>query len=401
MKNNTRKFWTGQNLYNLLNMSREELLQEYPDKSWTTLKSKRTLYRKKLREGEISLEEDHSSLTDEMILRLRARLRYMQVSAAENKIKKQDIIRAVREACLEASEETPVPKVRKVTRKGKGTEEIAVLDVSDLQLGKETPTYNIEVCRDRMKRLAEDVIRISKIQSTDHPVKKIHLQVLGDIVEGEGIFPNQSHHIESGLYKQILEAHSILNQLVLDLLSYFQEVHFVGVIGNHGSIRLKGDVDPETNMDRLVYAMVRNSFQNEKRVTFDIPEGKGQRNWYSVNRVFDWGFLLAHGDQIRGMLPFNQALKKSMGWIDSIEEPWDFLHVGHHHTPTMITYNKRNVVINGSTESDNEYAQELLSATGHPTQWLGFVHPKKGVTAQYWVSLEDKIPQSKRFKKGK
>ncbi len=327
----------------------------------------------------------------------------------ETKNKTLEYVAALQSAVFQAVEEIQIepPKARRLDQNTKAwresTEEICVVMASDWQLGKVTPTYNSDVCEKRIKTLGETVVRLAQIQNTEHPVRKCHLQLIGDIVEGEGIFPSQAHLIDSGLYRQVgVNGPRILCQLILDLLTFFETVHVTGVIGNHGQVRLgMGDSNPETNMDRLLYQIVRLMLRNEPRVTWNIPEGHGERNWFAVDRVFDWGFLLAHGDQIRGGFggfPFYGSAKKAWGWIDSIDEPWDFLNIAHWHTPTMQTLNRREMRCNGSTESSNTYAQEQLAAIGHPTQWCAFVHPRRGITAEYWVKLEQKIPNSKRFK---
>jgi hypothetical protein len=313
---------------------------------------------------------------------------------------------ALRTAVFEAVETLgPLPRAprpRGVARKG--TEEIAVLNIGDWQLGKVTPSYSSDVCERRVMLLAEKVASLVSVQRQAHPIKRCHVQILGDMVEGEGIFPTQAHVIDSGLYRQVgVNGPRILSGLLQSLLTSFETIHVTGVIGNHGQVRIAtGTTDPETNMDRLLYQIVRLMFRNEPRISWDIPDGPGERNWFAVDRVFDWGFLLAHGDQIRGGFagfPFYGAAKKAWGWIDSIDQPWDFLHFGHWHTPTMGTVNRRTYRCNGSTESDNTYAQEQLAAAGHPTQWLGFVHPEHGITAEYWVSLADREPNRLRGRK--
>lgn len=289
-----------------------------------------------------------------------------------------------------------VPRARRSVA-SKGTEEVAVCMVSDQQLGKKTQTYDAEVCRARMQQYADTILKIATIQNKDHPVKKIHVQMLGDVCEGEGIFPTQSHEISAGIYRQLcVDAAQIIPEFLLTLLSWFEEVVVTGVIGNHGDLRLRmGTADPESNVDRMVYRMVANMFdfaggEVADRIRFDIPEGRGERNWYAVDTIFDTKFLLMHGDQIRGGITgfWPSAQRKGMGWIDSIPEEWTDLHFGHHHTPTMLTLGRRRARCNGSTESNNVYAQEVLAAIGKPTQWLGFVHPEKGVTGEYWVRLD-------------
>jgi len=317
--------------------------------------------------------------------------------------KRVEYVRALQEAVFEAVQEVVItpPLARRPGAAKSGTEEIAVAMVSDLQLGKRTVSYDSDVCERRMIKLAESSVKIARIQGRDHPVKKIHVQLLGDIIEGEGIFPHQAHEIDSGLYRQVgVNGPRILSEYIMALLTYFDTVHITAVIGNHGALKLgPAAPDPETNMDRLLYRIVQLMFRDEPRVTWDIPDGAGERNWYAVDRIFNYGFLLAHGDQIRGGFagfPWYGAAKKAWGWIDSIEEPWDALHFGHYHTPTYMTLNRRVARCNGSTESHNAYAQEQLAAVGFPTQWLGFVHPDHGVTSEYWVHLGDEETNTSR-----
>lgn len=395
------RYWSGKNLYNLLYLvNRDNFWQYFPDQNWTNIKNKRKLYRRRIRLGEVDPPMPDNSDGDTGMLRQEnARLKRELDTAREKTL---EYMAALRAAVFEASADLKInpPKARVPKVQAHGTPETACLAVSDLQLGKETPTYNIAVCEERMKLLAEKVIEIAKMQEHHHPVRELHLHLLGDIVEGESIFPGQAHQIHAGLFRQMVDGQRILINLITDLLSFFDNIHVVGVIGNHGALKLKGEVDPETNMDRLLYEVVRSHFTTEPRVTWDIPSGKGQRNFYAINRIYDWGFMLAHGDQIRGWggIPFYGALKKALGWADAISDPWDFLMVGHHHTPTRLTYNKRVVIFNGTTESDNEFALEVLAATGHPTQWLGFIHPEHGVSSEYWLSLSEKKPKLTQYK---
>lgn len=318
--------------------------------------------------------------------------------------KRAEYVHALQEAIFEAVQEIVIDPPKAVRPKAKNedaVEEICVAMLSDVQLGKVTVDYDSDVAIERVQRLAEKTVRLARIQNSDHPVRTIHVQLIGDIVEGEGIFPHQAHELDSGLYRQVgVNGPALLSGYLLTLLTFFDTVHVTAVIGNHGNLKLvQGATDPESNMDRLLYRVVQLMFRDEPRITWDIPDGVGLRNWYAVDRVFDWGFLLAHGDQIRGGFagfPWYGTAKKAWGWIDAIEEPWDFLHFGHYHTPTMMTLNRRVARCNGSTESSNAYAQEQLSAVGFPTQWVGFVHPEMGVTSEYWVRLDEGRQPAKR-----
>jgi hypothetical protein len=319
------------------------------------------------------------------------RLSYNKLLSEYNKVKtKSDdlagaLYRAVKED-VESVKYVPVPKP-KFDRTTKD-EEVAVAIIADWQLAKITPDYNSQVCEERIYKFAEKIVQLTEIQRKDHPVKEIRVWALGDIIEGELIFPGQSFLIDGGLYRQItVDGPRIMKNFINILLENFEKVTFVGVIGNHGSIggRARRDHDPETNGDRMLYRITQLMFEKEKRIEFKIPDGRGERHWYAVDKIGNYKSLLCHGDQFGSLSTFYSFQKKAYGWkIGAVEEAFDDIYLGHFHTPTKMTFNTVQVRISGSPESTNTYAAESLAAVGRPSQALMFVHPGKGiVTAEY------------------
>jgi len=280
----------------------------------------------------------------------------------------------------------PVPKP--VQDKRKNAEEVAVAVLADWQLAKVTPDYDSKICEERIEKYADKVIHLTEIQRQDHPVKHLHIWCLGDIVEGELIFPGQSFLIDGGLYRQItVDGPRIMKNFVTRMLENFETVTFVGVIGNHGSIggRARRDHDPETNADRMLYRIIQLLFEKEKRIKFIIPDGKGERNWYAIDTIGNYKSLLIHGDQFGSLSTLYAFQKKVYGWkVGAIQEDFTDVYCGHFHTPTKMTFNSVQMRISGSPESTNTYAMESLAAIGRPSQPLMFVHPERGiVTAEY------------------
>jgi hypothetical protein len=271
-------------------------------------------------------------------------------------------------------------------------EEIAVAVLADWQLAKVTPSYSSEICEKRIEEYAEKVIRLTNIQRADHPVRKLHIWALGDIVEGELIFPGQSHLVDSSLYRQVtIDGPRILGNFLRRMLQEFESVHFCGVIGNHGALggRARRDYDPETNADRMLYRIIQQIFSHEDRLTFDIPDGPAERNWYTIDKIGDYKTLLFHGDQIRSFGSQYGFMKKVLGWKSgAIEDDFDDAYMGHYHQPTLMTLNTVTLRVSGSPESYNTYAIESLAAVGFPSQPLHFVHPENGITGSYTVWLK-------------
>lgn len=287
--------------------------------------------------------------------------------------------------------------------------EVAVPMLSDTQLGKVTAEgdhlhYTSEIAVERVRTYAQKIADLTEIQRQAHPVDHCVTPLLGDIVEGEDIFPGQVHLIDSGLYRQIVISAEMLVDYLRSLLETYQTVTAHGVIGNHGRVGRKGVYDPETNMDRLVYWIARMALRDEPRLSWVLPEGRYERNWYSIVEIGKYRALAVHGDQFKGTLgmPWYGFAKKINAWAAGVipccperpkcdhRVPFGDVFLGHWHQAALIPLNKRNVYVNGSTESYNTFAQENLAAMSDPSQWLLFVHPEKArVTASYVVHLTD------------
>jgi hypothetical protein len=241
---------------------------------------------------------------------------------------------------------------------------------------------------------AEKIVRITKIQRRDHPVRKCVVPMLGDMVEGVDIFPGQQWLIDSTLYAQVFRTTpNILADFLRYLARFFEEVEVWAVDGNHGRIGRKGLFGPEDNADKMVYRVTELLLQDEPRVTWNIADYSGERSWYKVLEIGNYSALLIHGDQIRGAMgyPFYGLGKKVHSWgSGGLGEDSGFKDVmlGHWHQLAMIPMNFRKVWQNGSTESTNTFASEMLAAQSKPSQWLLFVEPEVGrVTASYGVDL--------------
>jgi hypothetical protein len=403
--------WQGKDLYYLLTLSKQALMRQYPDFKWTTInrtRNKKLLAIKDHRLVDPRLDTTYQTLiisgdktevellVEKNALLLR-RLHTAQRQLDESKSSKVEYSSTLEGVLHEAMAglELVMPIVR-VIPDAVGGEHTVVVSLSDLQLGKITSTYNVEVCSRRMKLLADKIIRNVEALSLQYSIRELHIHLLGDILEGEDIFPGQAYTISGGIYTQIKAGWQILQQFIVDMLGTFEHIEIVGVIGNHGRIGSKSaSIDPESNVDRILYSWLESLYHNqnyhEPRVTFQVPAGTGQRSWYAIDRIGDWGFLLCHGDQISGIdgIPFAGTQRKALGWIDAIEEPWDYLMLGHFHTPTMLTFGNRKAYFNGTVESSSEFAQEKLAATGRASQNMFLVSNSDGIVTQYEIMLEE------------
>ncbi len=293
----------------------------------------------------------------------------------------------------------PVPKVKKVTKALESREvEVAVATIADIQLGKVTPDYNSEVAEERMELYAEKVLHLIELHRGVSPVNKAQIWMLGDIVEGEDIFPGQQWLIDSSLYAQAMQnGPRILANFVRRILASVDEVDVLGVIGNHGNLGRKGTYHPETNTDRMAYFVTRTLLEPEieaGRLTWyhAEPGNSGDRGWNALAEIGNYSSLLVHGNQFKGSLgvPWYGIRKKVMAWSVMANNPklpfpqFQDLAFGHWHQPITWTINGIGVRGSGSPESFNDYAAEELAGMSRPSQRMMFVDPIGGhVTAEY------------------
>ena len=302
----------------------------------------------------------------------------------------------------------------KPTSVGKGTEQIAVAHLSDTQMGKRTASYDSVIGAQRCHLFAKRVVEITQVKRAGSTIKELRLYLGGDMVEGEyGNYPSQPYDIDSSVIEQAMRTcPDIFEGMIYYFLRYFDSVKVIGVPGNHGRGASRHQTRHNlTNWDRVCYLVLRDRIlgsefkakekcecgskrlwrnccgkEVRKRVTFDIAE-----EFWCLDRVWDWGNLVVHGDQIRGWagIPYYGVQKKTHGWADAMPKDWDNLLFGHFHTYAAGTINYRRWFCNGTTESANSYALEELAAAGPPSQRLLFMTEKHGIISDHQIFLED------------
>lgn len=421
MSTGSYRTWTPQEKQDALRLEYKEFSALYPDRSFNSysiqktrlLNGQRTFIDRRVTNGRkpmmlpgtlreritvakhvdiissIAERETTAYEATSEIERLKSAHRKALRKLEDKDLAKRELIEAVYLAAQEAAaamnlKPVAVPKADKRQE----DDETAVLLLSDWQLGKVTPTYNSEICADRISQLAEKVQRLVELQRKAHPVREIRVYLLGDLIEGEDIFPGQAHLVDASLYNQVFHGGEILADLIRRLAGSFEQVKVVGVIGNHGRLGRKGTFHPESNADAMMYRIASMLVKEQKNVEWVETLSKGERAWFATDEVKGRTWFLFHGDQVSGGFagfPWYGFGKKLQGWNMTVA-PFHYSAAGHFHTPTRMYLNGITHWSGGSTESSNTYAQEQLASAGEPCQWLLFQHPE-GVTAEYLIRL--------------
>lgn len=333
---------------------------------------------------------------------LRSQIRRLERRASSLRTKEELIHAAVEDVLRDAMPSLAVPPAPKADRRTDASEEVAVLHLSDFQLGKITKSFDTTVAEERVMEVFRRTALITELRRSHAKIRKLRVYLGGDMVEGEDIFPHQAHEIDSPLYDQAcVNGPRMIARGLLKALETFDHVWVGSVDGNHGRNGPKHTrAHPKTNWDRVLSNTLKTILLGNE--TFPRKELQGRlefhqaEEFYFVDRVLGWGNLVVHGHQVSGGFagfPWYGVGKKAWGWTDSIEEPWDHLFLGHFHTPVMQHLGNKRVYANGTLESDNNFAKEQLGAAGVPTQRLCFMNRSIGVISDDPIELVSRRPR--------
>jgi len=265
---------------------------------------------------------------------------------------------------------------------GDRKEEIMGLNLGDIHIGR----YPADLLFKKAETLYDAVLKLAKIHRSAYPVNHLVINMLGDIVDGDGIFPSQPFEQKFFLMEQMFTYGApMLVDLFNRLSDHFESITINTVPGNHG--RKSKWTTKELNFDSMFYEYLRKATEGNKKIKWNI-----NWNWYQVVDIFGWNFFLTHGANIRTWmnLPFYGMKEKGMRWKGSLPKDFDYFMMGHFHTMLSFKWNDFTAYISGTWLDNDRFALEILGMKSSTTQMVFGVSKKRGITWKYDVQLNGK-----------
>lgn len=276
---------------------------------------------------------------------------------------------------------TPPRLVMPKTPDGR-TPETAVLLLSDTHFGKRNSLYDIAIATARLCTIVDRFLDVIAIQRRSVPIPDCIVMLSGDMVDGEGIYPTQSHHIDGHMVNQIFGVLPAFVQQIARLSAAFERVTIPCVRGNHGRVGTKtAGFHEESNWDNLFYKTAAMACVNLKNVEWRIPLG-----WHQVVEARGVKILQAHGHQIKMVLnlPWYGITTRISRWaITEGIGDFDLYTQGHFHSSSYLRWSSLRIFTNGTTVAGDEFALEFLGMESSESQWCFGVHPTRKVSWQY------------------
>jgi hypothetical protein len=260
--------------------------------------------------------------------------------------------------CLVAEVEMALDRRPELPQLPRHTEkEAGVICISDIHAGKQSYDdkgrclYNKDICAFRLSLLKQKLVHLLLHHIKPGTIDEIHLLLLGDIVDGAGIYPGQELHQDiNAVSGQIVLAVAGIWDIIESLVKLGYKVFVWAVRGNHGQ---QGKyVNADNNFDYLVYQLLYMMSH------YSLP---------SVQVVYaaTTEYLNA---EIKGKIvhmrhqapsqPETAAARAKFGGYRETHK-WDFMTYGHLHHPGGGGYCGFPTIMNGSPVGQDDLSERL------------------------------------------
>lgn len=272
--------------------------------------------------------------------------------------------------------------------------EVAFLCVSDAQAGQRVDpddvmglnAYGIEEFRRRARLLTEKTVSLLELERATRPIDELCVLFLGDLVEGDQIFPGQQFEVDCEVLQQVVSCMDEFAAMLTTFAAYMPQVSVYAVPGNHGRASKRGA--STMNYDALLYTLLPRLLSEHENVWF-APAGP---RMVAFEKPAGQRHVITHGDQVRAWMniPFYGLDRAAQRLQNLTHLPLDCLWIGHHHSAVSIPGPTERVV-NGSMVGSSKYSVEDLMVGDIPRQWL-IGWGEHGRTWSYDIRLAEPRP---------
>lgn len=255
----------------------------------------------------------------------------------------------------------------------------AIILLSDWHYGQVSNniwnTYNTTICKERVSKLFDKVA--SALQ--EHEVKKLHVVLLGDLVNGS-IHTSSRVASEENTCEQLMHVSEIIANFINAMSVYVEGINVYSTYGNHArTIQNKEDSIHADNLERIVPWWLRQRLKVNPRV--NVTDSEFYEFIYF--NVCGYNVVCTHGDldQFKQLgLTINSLFSKKYGTTI------DYTFSGDkHHLESFEQFGIESTLV-GSLCGTDEYAnnKRLYSK---PMQTLCIFTPEDGKLCSYNIKL--------------
>lgn len=261
-----------------------------------------------------------------------------------------------------------------------------VVHLSDVHFGERVDffetagfnEYNAEIASRRLFQLEKIIVKSREVIEHVHEVEELRLLLIGDIAGGD-IHPELAETNDLDMFHQWAQGSFVLSQFIRRLAAQYPRVVVVGVPGNHGRLTQQRRYKRRyVNWDFITYQTMSLMLMDQPNVEFDFPMSP-----FTITKVYDWNFLLYHGDEIKSWMGIpwygiDRATARLRELFQGRGELFHYVALAHFHNSGELDRALGKVLLNGSLVGGSEYSLGVMFTSSKPTQRVYFVHPEHG-----------------------
>lgn len=290
----------------------------------------------------------------------------LEKELGEKKVTEEAILGTIKESLKKLD----IPKIKvKKFKPSKGRNMTLELMISDVHYGKKTETFDLNICRERMRELTDIFMKELSTYQKQFNIHRIIISLLGDIIESytmHGIESSMSSEFPNSV--QVKEAiESLFYDVVLPIAQTGIEIDIPAVTGNHDRVEhgRTMHLPGETNLTWIIYNALDLLIKQSglKNVKMYIPKDS-----FVLLPIYNNNILFEHTDNVKA--PTEAALE---GLIQKRSQQLgkviDFLRGGHWHK--YLCFGRGRIIINESVPGQDSYAR-VLGYDSHSGQTINY-----------------------------
>lgn len=261
--------------------------------------------------------------------------------------------------------------------------------MTDVHYGKKTKTFEARKLEQRLEKFAAKIADVKGLLGSGYEFDELVICMLGDMVDGTGIYPSQAHHQEdSSVLEQIRWFEEVLWRTVSTMGSAFPKVRVECIPGNHG--RVSKFADESDNWDLVAYQGLQARARANPDDNIDVRYGGKQGLWMRQVPVRKHKFLLNHGHTVRSFqnIPWYGLFTRIGRWSTTKEYGgFDAFACGHYHTCGYHRLNEIQIFMNGTAVTSDAWATEGLGFESSNQWWFLGSSDKHTTTFQFPMNI--------------
>ena len=260
--------------------------------------------------------------------------------------------------------------------------------VSDFHFGRRTAGWDTKTASRTLSTITKKLYNIIQTYKPNN----LYAIFLGDIIDGEAVYPEQAYELELTGFEQVYEgAYVFLNNFLIPLASVCN-LTIDGVPGNHAYLRV---AHKKTNLDAFFYATVEQGLR-ERRVKVPsrfFARGLNDSLEVKLSACGKFNVLIGHGHFLRSIdgIPASSAQRRVLSWISTygaMNASIDLAAFGHFHRFSLFAIpSGRWILFNGCLLAYDEFGLTRYGSHGDRV-WCALVVDGKRLLAVHPITDE-------------